>query len=550
MSDARSKFIDSKLNATMKNKACGPLEKEKWIANNHLLIKSVKTPSPPKLSASSLAHRHTMRFPNSSNRTGYTCSNRLFQTPSTGIFSLHGDKQTAEKKTTEDSSTKLHRLAEIGLLDKLKSMQFTGNLSETVDEEDEDNLPSSQESDENASPNVMKAVPKKHEESIDPSDGSIDTVRQGRKLRLSKSETDLAGSLTNLKKSRSRESVNNLSQNNRSKTLVSTSSLSNSSTSNEASELKKFKVKGKVYVLLSLLGQGGSAKVYQVFEPVTQRNLAMKVVDLSKADESTKQGYENEIQLLKKLAHCKRVVRLVDYDKLRGPDGVLKKLFLVMEKGDADLANVLKQFIETDSKYMLDPHLIKHYWKEMLKAVDEIHSMDVVHSDLKPVNFITVAGKLKLIDFGIANAIQSDHTSVIKDTQIGTINYMAPEALQSRSDLDPDEGRSGKPFIKFNCKADIWSLGCILYNLVYGRPPFGHLPNLVSKVQAICNPKHIIAYPSHDDRDLVDCLKKCLNRDPRRRPTANELLDHPYLSHLFHNFSEHRTECSNCKCPL
>jgi serine/threonine-protein kinase TTK/MPS1 len=196
---------------------------------------------------------------------------------------------------------------------------------------------------------------------------------------------------------------------------------------------------------------------------------------------------------------------------------------------------VLKQFVERDensrSGFSLDPHLIKHYWKEMIKAVNEIHELDVVHSDLKPVNFIIVAGKLKLIDFGIANAIESDHTSVFKDNQIGTINYMAPEALQSRSDVERPFGfSSNKPIIKFNCKADIWSLGCILYNLVYGRPPFGHLPTLYAKIHAICSNKERIDFPAHDDVHLIDCLKRCLDRDPKKRPTAKELLQHPYLT--------------------
>ena len=53
----------------------------------------------------------------------------------------------------------------------------------------------------------------------------------------------------------------------------------------------------------------------------------------------------------------------------------------------------------------------------------------IVHSDLKPANFLLVAGKLKLIDFGIANAIQQDKTSVVRENQVGTLNYMSPEAI-------------------------------------------------------------------------------------------------------------------------
>lgn len=94
-----------------------------------------------------------------------------------------------------------------------------------------------------------------------------------------------------------------------------------------------------------------------------------------------------------------------------------KELLIVMEKGDDDLLNVLKSYCKTETK--LSPHLIRFYWQEMLKVVNEIHKRNIVHSDLKPVNFILVSGKLKLIDFGIANAIQSNKTSVYKDCIIG-----------------------------------------------------------------------------------------------------------------------------------
>lgn len=138
---------------------------------------------------------------------------------------------------------------------------------------------------------------------------------------------------------------------------------------------------------------------------------ALKIVDLGREESSILAGFKNEIALLQRLRNCKRVVRLVDYE-LRN-----KQLLIVMEKGDDDLAHVLKSYCQTERK--LSPHLIRFYWNEMLIVVNEIHKHNVVHSDLKPVNFILVSGKLKIIDFGIADAIQTNKTSVYKDCVIG-----------------------------------------------------------------------------------------------------------------------------------
>lgn len=66
----------------------------------------------------------------------------------------------------------------------------------------------------------------------------------------------------------------------------------------------------------------------------------------------------------------------------------------------------------------------------MLEAVHAIHQQKIVHSDLKPANFILVQGALKLIDFGIAKAIPNDTTNIQRDIQVGTLNYMSPEAIK------------------------------------------------------------------------------------------------------------------------
>lgn len=123
----------------------------------------------------------------------------------------------------------------------------------------------------------------------------------------------------------------------------------------------------------------------------------------------------------------------------------------------------------------------------MLEAVQVVHDLKIVHSDLKPANFLLVEGSLKLIDFGIANAIANDTTNVHREGQLGTANYMSPEAISS----NPTAGgcrKLGKP-------SDVWSLGCILYQMVYGRSPFSDVANVFQKLAVISNPDYQINFP-------------------------------------------------------
>jgi len=272
-------------------------------------------------------------------------------------------------------------------------------------------------------------------------------------------------------------------------------------------------VNGKKYNVLGLIGRGGSSKVYQVSN---ERNLlmAIKVVDLSEADSSVVDGYKNEIELLKRLQHSNRVVKMYDYE-YRGD-----KLFVIMEKGE-DLSSLIKNRNKNKS---ITTEMIKFYWSEMLRAVQVIHKEGIIHSDLKPANFLLVGGCLKLIDFGIASSIQSDKTSVIKDVQTGTFNYISPEALS-------DTQHGPNPQYKIGIRSDIWSLGCILYNLAYQKTPFQHITKMFPKLAAIMDPNHKISFPPYEDMLLVDVLQQCLVRDAKRRPTVEELLLHPYLHH-------------------
>ncbi|KAJ8602981.1 hypothetical protein CTAYLR_001490 [Chrysophaeum taylorii] len=313
------------------------------------------------------------------------------------------------------------------------------------------------------------------------------------------------------------------------------------------------RVEGEAYARLALIGRGGSSKVFRVLD-TEGRILALKRVRLRGPDaRENLAGYANEITLLRRLRGKPGIITLhaAEIDEAAG------SIHMIMEAGEADLATVLAQRRDQTGGAPPLSHVnfVRLAWQQMLEAVHTIHEDRIVHGDLKPANFLFVQGRLRLIDFGIARAIKNDTTNVYRDAQIGTLNFMSPEASTAIRDTNvvpkpppPDSGASSskhqqqqlpalrgrrKPTMRVGRASDVWSLGCILYQMVYGRTPFGHL-HLYAKLQAICNPSHEIELPDAPlaSDEALDCLRRCLQREPTARPPINGpggLITHRFL---------------------
>ena len=309
----------------------------------------------------------------------------------------------------------------------------------------------------------------------------------------------------------------------------------------------RFIVNGKKFTALRPLGQGGYSQVFEVYNP--QKDLfALKVVNLAEQSEKMKNDLIREILFLEKLKNCNNVVRAFEYQIKETEDEY--KMFVLMEKGDRDLFQIMNRL--KDSK-ALSPSRLRFYWEQMLTAMLEVHSANIIHADIKPGNFLLVAGELKLIDFGMACEIPPGQDYVVRNFISGTKEYMSPEAfaamLRDENGSENEIEKEQEISFKLTKKVDVWALGIILYQTIYGFQPFHQVPGgRMSKIRAVSSLLHPVEFDEKQnlDPELLDTMKRCLEKDPTKRATIEELLMHPYLRPQ-HNKVSNSKMCNNCK---
>ncbi|GAB5367299.1 hypothetical protein AAMO2058_001218400, partial [Amorphochlora amoebiformis] len=265
------------------------------------------------------------------------------------------------------------------------------------------------------------------------------------------------------------------------------------------------------YTKYHTLGTGMSCSVYAAKEKATGKMVAVKALrkydtKSGRLDKDQRRMYESEVNILKRIKHK----NCIEFVMSKEEEKFLYIGTYLCEGGELfDRVKEISVFTEKTAANLA---------KQMLEAVRHLHMKNITHRDLKPENFVfnTKAHKLmKLIDFGCALHREREDDE-IKDNA-GSPYYVAPEVLNG-------EARS----LRIWKAADMWSIGVIVYLLLYGSPPFfGRSHNdtymLIRKLR--------YKLPKGPSKNAKDFIRKCLTRNPRHRLTADQALKHAFVVH-------------------
>jgi Tol biopolymer transport system component len=257
------------------------------------------------------------------------------------------------------------------------------------------------------------------------------------------------------------------------------------------------------YEIAALLGSGGMGEVYRARDTRLDRTVAVKILpDTLAADPERRQRFEREARVIASLNHP-HICALHDIGAAPAPGSDHAVEYLVMEYLEGE---TLAQRL---TRGALPLHDVVRFGSEIAIALEAAHRLRIVHRDLKPANVMITRAGVKLLDFGLAKAIESGagggsvFTTRVgavtsPGTVLGTLPYMSPEQIEGR---------------ETDARSDMFALGAVLYEMAAGRRAFpGDTPTGVAAGIVAADPPPLPVSPSLDR-----IIRSCLEKDPERR---------------------------------
>uniref|UniRef100_A0A8C8W739 non-specific serine/threonine protein kinase n=1 Tax=Peromyscus maniculatus bairdii TaxID=230844 RepID=A0A8C8W739_PERMB len=249
------------------------------------------------------------------------------------------------------------------------------------------------------------------------------------------------------------------------------------------------------YVVLKTIGRGGYAEVKLAHHRLTGTPVAVKVLQKRKM---WCFPVKSEVNIMKMINHP-NIISLVQVIESE------KKTYLIMELAEG---KQLYQYV-LKAGHLEEDHA-REIFRQILSAVSYCHEHGIIHRDLKPDNIMVDGnGKVKIIDFGLGTQVKPGQKLSFF---CGTYQFGAPEFFLGRLYDGP--------------KVDIWTLGVVLYFMVVGKVPFDAL-TLPELRQQVVKGKYTI--PLDLSEELQDLLSLLMTVNPRRRPTVDKVMTHPWL---------------------
>ncbi|KAJ7594073.1 kinase-like domain-containing protein [Mycena floridula] len=287
------------------------------------------------------------------------------------------------------------------------------------------------------------------------------------------------------------------------------------------------------YDPLDIIGNGSFGIIRKVRRKTDGLIFARKELNFERMTERDRKQIVAEVNILKDLHHD-HIVRYHD----RYVDREAGILYILMEYcGGGDLSTVIKQAIKHDRPIPEDT--VWNYFMQLLLALQHCHHPNghgrngssggpagldadgkerraqILHRDLKPDNvFLDENNTVKLGDFGLSKALAQ---ASFANTYVGTPYYMSPELMQEKA---------------YDSKSDIWSLGCLIYELCALKPPF-HEAQTHSELSILIRNGRIPPLPKTFSQSMTATIKAMLNLNPAMRPSVAQLLQHERIEFAF-----------------